>query len=497
MADEHVPPPDDSAPATPEPTDLSSTVPVEGDGEERGGPRRAASAEFVVQSGIGSAAMMREAMDPANQSLADALRLSYRVLQVVILVLIVLFVFSGFQVVEQNENGVLLRWGRILKALGPGKQFSKWPYPAGEFVIFKSRDRSVKLTREFWPDLGAANLESAVGTASVNDQLQPGRGRGKDGYLLARGGDIAHLQLDATYDIDFPELTVHAVKDQRAGDDGLDADRLVSLALQRAAVHFAARRTLEEIVELADSERDELRRRAQEVLDIPAINAGIRITSVDIPGVTPALAIKRAYTELQEARVRSDEMITLAINEKEETLTSVAGTGYRTLADAIGVYEAAFERGERDGAEDALLAIHEHLGDASGEAAQILAIAGSYRAQVDSTLGQEARRFRGHLETYQSQPALLVSRLWMQAYGSVLSHDDTEKVFAPDGGGQIRISIAGSDRVRQERRSNDVERRETEAWLKELNLNPYIKRGSDMRDGPGRSLRRDGSGLGR
>jgi membrane protease subunit HflK len=503
MADENVTPPDDAVDPPPPrpPVDPTSSVPVEGDGEERGAPRRVASAEFDVDSGIGSEAMMREAMDPANQSLAEALRLSYRVLQVVILVLVVLFVFSGFQVVQPTENGVLLRWGRILtkdgsKALGPGRQFSKWPYPAGEFVIFQSLDRSVRLAREFWPDLGGMDLESAVGNASINDQLQPGRGQGKDGYLLARGADIAHLQIDATYDIDYPERTVHAVRDQRSRAEDLDADRLVSLSLQRAAVHFAARRTLEEIVELADSERDELRRRAQEVLDLPAIDAGIRITNVDIPGVTPALAIKRAYTELQEARVRSDEMITLAVNEKEKALADAAGTGYGAIVEAIVAYEDAFERGNRDEAEDALLVIHERLEGASGEAAQILGIASAYRSQVDSTLGREARRFMGHLETYRSQPSLLVSRLWMDAYAAVLSQDDAEKFFAPNDGTQFRIAIAGSDQVRQTRRSNDVERRETEAWLRELNLNPYIQRGSDMREGPGRSLRRDATGLG-
>ncbi|MCP3905139.1 MAG: hypothetical protein GY715_16055, partial [Planctomycetes bacterium] len=243
MTAEH-PSPDESRP------EPESTVPVEGDADERG-PRRAASAEFNVDSRIGSAAMMREAMDPANQSLAEALRLSYRVLQVVILVLIVLFVFSGFQIVEPEEDGVLLRWGRILtrngsKSLGQGRQFSKWPYPAGEFVIFRSQDRSVKLARQFWPDLGGADLESAVSRATTNEQLQPGRGKGKDGYVLSRGGDIAHLQLEATYDIDYPERAVHAVKDERTDANGLDADRLVSLALQRATVHFAARRSLEE-----------------------------------------------------------------------------------------------------------------------------------------------------------------------------------------------------------------------------------------------------------
>ena len=56
-------------------------VPVEEEPAEEDAPRRAASAQFVVQSEVGSQALLREAMDPANQSLREALRLSFRVLQ--------------------------------------------------------------------------------------------------------------------------------------------------------------------------------------------------------------------------------------------------------------------------------------------------------------------------------------------------------------------------------------------------------------------------------
>ena len=69
-------------------------------------PRRASSAQFVVDRATGAQAAMREAMDPANQSLAEALRLSFRVLQVVIVILIALFLFSGFQTVQEGYTGV-------------------------------------------------------------------------------------------------------------------------------------------------------------------------------------------------------------------------------------------------------------------------------------------------------------------------------------------------------------------------------------------------------
>ncbi|HAC09439.1 MAG TPA: hypothetical protein DCG14_07280, partial [Phycisphaerales bacterium] len=68
-------------------------------GTEDDSPRREKSAEFTVVADAATTTDLRDAMDPANQSLTEALRLSYRVLQLAILALGVVFLFSGFQTV--------------------------------------------------------------------------------------------------------------------------------------------------------------------------------------------------------------------------------------------------------------------------------------------------------------------------------------------------------------------------------------------------------------
>ena len=79
---------------------------------------------LVVSNEANSDVRLREAMDPANQSLADALRLSFRLLQVGILALLAVFLFSGFQTVEEGDVGVRTRFGAIvgdqgLEQIGP------------------------------------------------------------------------------------------------------------------------------------------------------------------------------------------------------------------------------------------------------------------------------------------------------------------------------------------------------------------------------------------
>jgi len=198
-------------------------------------PRRAASAQLLIESDVGSQAAMREAMDPANQSLADALRLSFRVLQFVIVALLAMFLVSGFQRVDDRQSGVMLRFGRIIEvdheaALEPGLRRNLLPYPAGEFIIFDVANRSVNVGDTFWPKIPVnMTVDQAIERASSRGTLRPG----EVGTVLTDGGDIAHVKLSATYDIIDPVRLV-----ERLGID--DADRVVELALGRAVVGTAA-----------------------------------------------------------------------------------------------------------------------------------------------------------------------------------------------------------------------------------------------------------------
>ena len=58
-----------------------------------------------------------EAMDAPNQSLADALRVSFRILKVVLIIVIVLYFGSGMQQLEQNERALVLRLEATVRAL--------------------------------------------------------------------------------------------------------------------------------------------------------------------------------------------------------------------------------------------------------------------------------------------------------------------------------------------------------------------------------------------
>jgi membrane protease subunit HflK len=482
----------------------SADVPVEPDELAEETPRRAASAEFVVDAQTGSHALLREAMDPANQSLREALRLSFRVLQVVILILIVLFVFSGFQTVEEGQTGVMLRWGRILgepgeQALEPGLKFSKWPYPAGEFVLFRDQGRPISVDKAFWP-LRAQQMtfEQAVEQSRTNDFLRPGL----DGSLLTAEGDIVHIQLRGAYDIDDPVAYIRRVENDNSGSGAVDGDELVKLALERATVHVAARLPLREFVEFGDPVKDDLRDETQAFL--ARIGAGIRIARLEAPAnsPTPALAIRRAYGDLEELRGQIGQSVVKAREEAGRSLIDAAGENHDSLLALIDQYEDAVDLGESARADALLTKIDEQLESpqTGGEAALRIITARSYRADIERTLGRDLRRFRSLLPAYRENPQLIVSKQWTATLDKILNLPDTEIIRVPGDLARLRLAIRGSDDVRNIRRDELLKRHEKrgteESFAGLRDENRLSDRERRLEGKPGRQLSRNATAPG-
>lgn len=472
-------------------------IPDEEGAMEAAPPRRAASAEFDVDADVGSEAAMRRAMDPANQSLREALRLSYRVLQLVMMVLVVVFVFSGVQQVQVDQTGVMLRWGRIVgdegeQSLEPGAQFNWFPYPAGEFVLFKAANRWIDLGGAFWPMLRPnQSFEEAVESATIHEFLRPGR----DGVLLTRGGDIAHLRLRGLYEIDAPVAYVRTVANEARSDEpgALDADRLVDLALRRAAVHAATQYDVDRFVEFGAEQQTAILRRAQEVIDVAG--AGIRIVRIETPvDPTPALAVRRAARDVQEASRGVELSVKNAEDAAQKALIEAAGPRYDVILDAIERYEVAIDLGRQEEADELLVGINELLEDdrSVGTISQAIQLAKSNSAFIETTLGHAARRFARTLPQYRENPDLVVQRLWAAAYANVVTRSDTHLVLVPDGIGRFRMQLASPDEIAERRRQKRLDRKEMESRTGSFDPMKQYQRARDMQlQGPGRMLGRD------
>ncbi|MBX3354816.1 MAG: hypothetical protein KF724_03855 [Phycisphaeraceae bacterium] len=509
--------------------------PIQDVDRDEDAPRREASVRLQVSAEAGGEAALREAMDPANQSLGEALRLSYRILQLAILGLLVTFLFSGFQTVQEGFTGVKTMFGRI-QGQGAEAQLSPglepfWPYPIGEIVVFESR-RDISLRNEFWPRLPPnSTIQRAIEAADTSNPIRPGA----DGSVLTADGDLAHLQVVAEYMVDDVSAYVERV-------DRALVDRLVRTALMRGVVLASAVTPLDDLLADRDSlrgradagtqqsgaartetaaaeaapdasndagedsvrvvtrtgRRSELelliREKAQEVLD--QLGCGIRIVTLSVPERIAPLAVENRYAQVQVAREQAKEVVDKARQEAQSLLVAVAGPAYEALLEGVRRYETALLAGDEERA-DALLA---ELGtlmeraDLGGEASLILNRARAYQGAIQATLGAETRRLEGLKESFRENPRQLVRQMWLDAIKQVFSDnaDQIEVFSVAPGMSRFTVSVASSPDVMQSRRDAELRRKRAEADAA-ARLDPTWNLGlrGIVIDGPGRRLERD------
>ena len=455
-------------------------------------PRRGASARFDVAGGPGTEAAMRQAMDPANQSLGEALRLSYRVLQLGILVLVAVFLLSGFQTVQEGQTGVKTVFGRIegapgAEAVTPGLQ-PFWPYPVGEIVRLPQKD-AVELNREFWPRFkdGATTLEAATGAALPDDPIRPGQ----DGSLITADGDLAHVRIAAEFTVDDAVRTLGEFRPESLRE-------LVRRALARGMVHVAAEYTLAELLESRDGPEQSLRLKAQAQLD--AMQAGVRLGAVTIPEKIAPLAVRNVFGRVQEARENAKLSLEKAQQEANSILVGMAGPGWAEILDLVQRYEVELGKGDLAAADRVMAELGARFeGEASvGQTSAIIARAQAYRATLRATLGKEVGRLSGLAPSFRENPAQLVRKLWLDALRDVLASQTAEVVASPDRGGAVRLGFESSPEVMQRRRDDELERRKREAAADPMAGSFQLGSRQIMIDAPGRRLNREADkGFGR
>ena len=137
-------------------------------------------------------------LDPGAQALADAMKVSFRILKLVMLAVLVIFFISGFYKVEENQQVLVLRFGDIT-----GSGFDeiktkglhwKLPEPIDEVVTIPSSQALQVLTIEddFWfyrSDRAKAGLDPMP---RAQETLQFVR----DGYSLTASRGIADFDSD-------------------------------------------------------------------------------------------------------------------------------------------------------------------------------------------------------------------------------------------------------------------------------------------------------------
>ncbi len=318
-------------------------------------------------------------VDAGSQALAEALRSSFAIVKVVMVLLVLLFLASGFFTVGPQERAIILRFGKARgegeKALlGPGLHWSL-PYPIDESIKVSISGLQQVASTVGWyamtPEQVLAGIEPPAG-ATLNPVA--------DGYALTADANIIHTRATLTYRIKDPVQYVFSF---------VNASNAVQNALDNALLSAASRFKVDDILtrDIAGFQETVRRHVTQSA---GKQDLGILIEQCVVQSVPPR-QLKDAFANVLKAEVMRSKVL----NEARSSENQVTNK-------------------------------------ASADAESLINLAQSDRARRVSDMAAQAERFQEILPQYQDHPALFVQQRLTETLGRVFTNVQ-DKIFLAEG----------------------------------------------------------------
>ena len=387
-----------------------------------------------------------EDLDAAGKSLSEALRISFIVLKVIMIVLVVAFLASGFKTVGSDEQALVLRFGKIRgvgekRVLKP-RTWPYWvfPYPIDTMVKIPVEKKVDLTVRSFWYYQSPERMlsEPSIEKTRVLPELDPIR----DGYCITRserqdesisgsGGsdyNIVHCKWQLTYQIDDPERFFKNVyvEDVKPGDIYFDVitesiTPLLQSLFEDVIVTAIVNYTIDDVMfEKVASLTKRIRGLLQEKLD--TIESGIKVVRIQLTGRTWPLQVDEAFKALVTASQDRQTTISQAQTYAESTLNETAGPVAEKLFLALNDDTISEEEME-------LLWFQ-----LAGKAQEKITEARAYRTKVVASARANAEYFQELLPEYRKHPELVVQKIYLDAIERIFTNADEIFVIQPTEG---------------------------------------------------------------
>jgi membrane protease subunit HflK len=281
----------------------------------------------------------RQPHDPAGEALAEALQLSFKILKLVMLAIVVVFAISGFYKVEQNEQAIVLRFGKVLgtgsSALQSEGLHWKWPEPIDEAIKVPSAKAIRQLNvDDFWYyQSESEKLGLAAGRPGATLQFV------RDGYSLTASTSDATFTLNETGGEDGPLtdynlvhsrwLMKYSITDPMVFVEKLwngheaswhHVEAFLRNVLSEAVTMTCANRDINWIIWLSPRQfSDDVQRRLQDHLQV--LDVGIT-ASLDFVDKTPPRQVGPAFDAATSARSEKKGVIGEATSQKSQILSN-------------------------------------------------------------------------------------------------------------------------------------------------------------------------------
>jgi modulator of FtsH protease HflK len=393
------------------------------------------------------------ALDPAQQSLAEALRVSFAILKLAMVGLLAAYAFSGTFSVGSNEVAVRLRFGDYVgdpgnRVLERGTYLAA-PFPFEQVVKVDTRPTTLVLDKEFW-------FETTEGESGLTrSQMQGRRAQPlhplRDGSLLTGDMSIVHAKWTITWRVSDPVAYLTNV-----GSPAV-AESLVRLVSQQGIVQAFAQLTADDVLR-GIVNRELAVGLMQRRLD--DMRTGLVVDQLALDKVSAPMLVAGSFDAVTSAESDRAGRIVAAQQERARILGETAGEASGPILELISTYEQAVERGDRAAAGDAEVAIDAALGDLriggaaiGGDVARAINGAKTYRTQVVEQVGTEAQAFRELLPQYTQNPRLVLAKLWEDARETILTGDVETFYTVP---GQLELQLNRDPELQKARQKEQL-----------------------------------------
>jgi regulator of protease activity HflC (stomatin/prohibitin superfamily) len=421
-------------------------------------------------------------------------------------VLVIVFLCSGVHIVDNSEEAVVFRFGRM-RLNNEGEPFqpgflSAFPYPVDEVVKLPTRQRNTLVLWDHFfhvteKDRGRPLSELAI---AYRKPLDPAR----DGALLTADQGLVHVKWTLTYGISDLEQYI-----QHVADDEALARTIITSLLDSTAIQVAANYTVEEITRQRTSDMS-LQVLREMNADLERLGTGLRVDTLE-PETTVPMETFSAYAAVSIAENRKASEIQKARKEANNTLTETAGGAHLYLAGLFDLRDAARRNGNDDVAatldvlidrtcretppeqgergmpvrtpEAALEYVRQRVeqwveAKEAGESADIerlraeidadpgLRVSGEVGSRISQARAYYARavqEIEGDVEVYNAlldeflrSPELLINRLWQETWMRLLTAEGVTKYALPAGTNEVRFNVQPDPEQRKLDEINEI-----------------------------------------
>jgi membrane protease subunit HflK len=330
--------------------------------------------------------------EAGSRALAEALRSSFFIVKVIMVLLVVVFFASGVFTVPSQERAIVLRFGKPVgsgekQLLGSGLHFG-FPKPIDEVVRIPIGNVLTISSSAGWyqttPEAEAANQEPEPGGT-----LNPAT----DGYTITADGNIMHVRMKFQYRITDPLNYVLNFK---------NASNVVQNALDNALFYASSRYTVTQATrEDQQGFKELVERRLRALVD--QYNLGISVENVVEFKTIPPRQVKQAF-----------EQVTIADIERRKARDDAQAYAGRILATAQGESSAIVNQGQSDAVR--------FLQDVSAETRYFTNQMGNYEANPEifkarllaDVMARVMKEAQGRVFTLPRDRANEPSQLWLQ-----------------------------------------------------------------------------------